>query len=666
MKIIKKILTFSLVLLVLLPVSQNIDTVSANSFYDTPNLVQSADLLSRIIFTGFDNTIMNSILTPLGKGAPSLLESNIYSYFSQDYTDKTFFINHSFELASSSFDNSFFNYLNDIAISDILNNTDGTSDKGRYINASATITWLSSNYNTFFGSKPIPGYTLIVANMSALDDGEYAQHWYNETYPDPDSKTPVRRSFMTGYGSRDRLYYLDLSADSYYLQNQGENSTLQDFSQLYNYYTFYGMKRFAEYLSEWIYEIERNLWVQDFVYAPLAPVGDLITGTQFYFDILVLTNISGYTPEQLEWTVNETYIVQAFKEVYPWISIDINLKFISLESVPKLDSIIQSSLVPWGTFNNDSSRKYGVDLIPIYEELYKNAASYLESRYYQFYTVHFKTFAFIFDDALFGIPNKAQLEPGLLGIALRDSHDSPLTIISHDFPYTYGDNRSDPKPYHGLSQTIIHELGHQIGLMHPFQFGTVGNFVDDVMAYYPHSSRFSIFSIDNIRRGQIDVILKAIRSTINQASIASADKVYNKNLQAFFNSINSSYYEILSSYAQMNYSTAYSLAKKLRLTMISFDPTLERIKARADYNDLNPIFFICMLFFFTTTIYYRGKNEILAQNQPKRDLMDSKMVDRLEKQAIKRFVSAKQAAADKIDELQKNTSKNDTKEEKLD
>ncbi|MHA1227599.1 MAG: hypothetical protein ACTSPV_12705, partial [Candidatus Hodarchaeales archaeon] len=582
MKITTRIITLTLFVLILLPVYQNIDSVSANSFYDTPNFPISSNLISRVIFTGFDITIMSNILTPFEEGIPSLLELNVYSYFSQDYTDKTFFVNHSFELASSSFDNSLFNYLNNTAILDILNHSDGTSDKGRYINASATISWLSSNYEAYFGEKPIPGYTLIIANMSSLDDAEYQQHWYNETYIDPDSKVPIRRSYMTGYGSRDRLYYLDLSADSYYLQDQGDNSTIQDFSQLYDYYSSYGLKRFAEYLSEWIYEIERNLWVQDFVYAPLTPVGDLNTGTQFYFDILVLTNVTGYSVEELEWTVNETYILQAFKEVYPWMSIDINVNFVSLDSIPKLHSIIQSSLVPWGLFNNESSRKYGVDLIPLYNELYKNTAAFLESSYYQFYTVHFKTFAFIFDDALFGIPNKAQLEPGLLGIALRDSHGSPLTIISHDFPYTYGDNRSDPQPYHGLSQTIIHELGHQIGLMHPFQFGTVGNFVDDVMAYYPYSSQFSIFSIDNIRRGQIDIILKAIRATINQAAEAAVDKVYDKNLQSFFNSVNSSYYEILSKYNQMDYSAAYSLAKKLRMTILSFDPSLERIKTRAD------------------------------------------------------------------------------------
>ena len=100
----------------------------------------------------------------------------------------------------------------------------------------------------------------------------------------------------------------------------------------------------------------------------------------------------------------------------------------------------------------------------------------MRSEYRSFYTEHFKTFAFIFDDALFGIPNKAQLEPCILGIALRDPTDAPLTIIGEDFNYIYGNNRSSPKPTHGLSQVIIHEIGHQFGLTHPFQYGVV---IDD-------------------------------------------------------------------------------------------------------------------------------------------------------------------------------------------
>ncbi|WP_455141076.1 hypothetical protein, partial [Candidatus Hodarchaeum mangrovi] len=338
----------------------------------------------------------------------------------------------------------------------------------------------------------------------------------------------------------------------------------------------------------------------------------------------------------------------SFKTVYPWINCVIDVKFQALNTIPSLYSIIQSSLVPWGEFNNQSGRKYAVDLIPIYEELYSNAGTFLEETYYQFYTVHFKTFAFIFDDALFGIPDKARLEPSLLGVALRDSLDSPLTIISHDYEYTFGDNRSNPKPFHGLTQTLIHELGHQIGLMHTFQFGSVGNFIDDVMSYYTHSSQFSIFSIDNIQRGQIDILLKASRSIINQAIVSAKDKIYNKDLQNLFNSYNASYFAVLTKYQEMNYREAYSLVRKLHTSLLSFDTSLNQIKDKGKYTDMNPTFFVGMLFFLVLTVYYRGKMQVLSLNQPTRDLLDKEMVKKIELRSRERVIASKRAALEKI------------------
>jgi len=480
---------------------------------------------------------------------------------------------------------------------------------------------------------------------------QYPYHWYNETYYDPDSGEPIKRNYMIGYGAQERFYYLDLSADSYVLQNNGENSTIQDMSTLYNFLTEYGQERFAEYLSDWIYEIERNLWVQDFVYSPLTPMGDLQTRLQFAMEILVLNNITGISTDDLNWTVNTTIIYEVFKDILPRMNIEVSVRFVNLSDIPDLYNTIHSSLVHWGAFDKQSRWEHAVDLVPIYNQLYSNAFRYMEQDHRAFYTTHFQTFAFLFDNATFSIPEKARMEPGILGIALRDSSDRPMNIISHDFGITYGNNRSDPQPTQGLTQTIIHETGHQIALMHPFQHGIVGNFLDDPMTYYSHSTEFSIFSKDNIRRGQIDILLQAGVAKMIQAERAIVTKTYSPQLDSYLQSANTSFFNTLEKYNEMKYGEAYSLALVFYNHLISFDGNLESYPDIPIFSDILPLLFIGMLVFLITTVYYHGKYLRILENIPKRHLLTQPMVNRLEKVSIDTFVASREKAREKIAEI---------------
>ena len=647
----KKTIIFC-VFILSLQVSQPIGTAQG-SYFVLPNPpYDSGTIDSRIIFTGFDPAVIFPLIgSPDFPQDNSLLGRNVYNYFHQDYTERTFFVNHTYELAPNEFTSAFYSYLSNSAIPDTINHSDGTSDTGRYISANSTLNWLSTNFYSYLGNPPSSGYTLILANFSNIDDSQYSHHWYNETYFDPDSGEPIKRNYMTGYGDQERFYYLDLSADSYLLQNSGQNSTIQDMEKLYDFSTEYGRRRLSEYLSEWIYEIERNLWVQDFVYAPPTPVGDLNTGLQFAIEILVLNNMTGIATEDLNWTVDTNFIEETFKDVLPWVDIEVTVRFINLTEIPDLYQRVQNSIVPWGEFNLQSRWKYSVDLVPLYEYLYTNTHRYMELDLQAYFTTHFQTVAFLFDNATFAIPEKAKMEPGLLGIALKDSENRPMTIISHDYGITYGDNRSNPHPLQGLTQTIIHETGHQIGLMHPFQFGLVGNFVNDPMTYYSHSTRFSIFSKDNVQRGQIDMLLQAAAAKIRQASDVIETKAYNPNLQAYFDSINDSYFEILVSYNEMEYFSAHSLAVAFYNSIISFDSTLERYSNIPEFYDIIPIFFVGMLIFLLTTIYYKGKFTRLLENTPARRLLTKEMAERLEKVSIERFIASRRAAQEKVSQI---------------
>ncbi|MHA2245863.1 MAG: hypothetical protein ACXADY_12940 [Candidatus Hodarchaeales archaeon] len=634
--------------------------------YDVPDLSSNNTLFSRIIFTGFDHSLMDSLITPSG-----LYNSYLDNYpFSQNMIGKSFRIYHSFESASNLFDENFYSFLNSSAIPDTLTDNDGTSNRyrrinprefnytGRFIPANESINWLKDNYDTYFGNVPSPGYTLIIANMSRLDDESFPQHWYNQSYIDPDSKAILRKNYMIGYGSQNRMYYLDLSADSYYLHDAGENGTLQDMGRMYDFSTEYGLSKLSEYMSEWIYEIERNLWVQDPIYLPLIPIGDVSTGIQYSFDILVINNISNYIVENLSWAINEDYILDTLRELHPLMNMEINLYYVNLTDLPELNSIIHQSLVPWGDFKSLVNTKYTVDLEPVYQHLSAHRNEYLPSPFTSsFYTVQFQTFAFIFDDARFGISEKAQIEPVLLGIALRNEKNSPLTMISQNLDYMYG-NRSNPQRTHGLSNTIIHETGRQLSLMHPFQYGEVGNFVDDVMAYYTESSKFSIFSKDNFLRAYTDRLLSYSQIKILQAVQGSRSKVYAPSIVNFFNVREQEYNEIVDAYNSMDYKEAYRQAFILYKSLINFDPEFSHIPDMREYTEIIPFLFTLTAVFAGLTVHYYTRYQVASKGKPKRELFTEEMKERIEEKYKERIIASHQEARKRLEEIQKKDSLN--------
>ena len=62
------------------------------------------------------------------------------------------------------------------------------------------------------------------------------------------------------------------------------------------------------------------------------------------------------------------------------------------------------------------------------------------------------------------------------------------------------------RPRRGMTPTMIHELGHSLGLPHPHSgaYGWGGAFVGDVMSYYAPIDSFSSFYRDAIGRAHSD------------------------------------------------------------------------------------------------------------------------------------------------------------------
>jgi len=134
------------------------------------------------------------------------------------------------------------------------------------------------------------------------------------------------------------------------------------------------------------------------------------------------------------------------------------------------------------------------------------------------------TFAFNFKEDI------AQSEPpgSIGGVALGDmilvnQSNSSLTAGNNFFP-------KQPGKGFGFTRATIHELGHMIGLNHPFIYDQTEDFTNSVMAYYPYSNTYSQFDKDTVLRGINDELLIVAQdalantgnSLVNSGAIAVA------------------------------------------------------------------------------------------------------------------------------------------------
>jgi hypothetical protein len=96
--------------------------------------------------------------------------------------------------------------------------------------------------------------------------------------------------------------------------------------------------------------------------------------------------------------------------------------------------------------------------------------------------------------------------------------------------FGYEVSPTQPGKGFGFTRATIHELGHIMGLNHPFIYDQTEDFTNTVMAYYPFSNIYSQFDKDTILRGINDELLivaqDALANTgnnlINSGTIATA------------------------------------------------------------------------------------------------------------------------------------------------
>lgn len=413
-----------------------------------------------------------------------------------------------------------------------------------YYPADAAEDWLIEHQSAY-GGFPKNGYVLVLADLStrlpsttatqfdrALEgkDIEFTSHFYNKTYVDSDLGIRLNRRYMTAWGGHSRLFFVDLSAGP---EETAEQLPIQLASEVndIDFSTPYGKSWLNQYLADYIGGVAYNLFTPDLVY-------QINFASEYKIKVVIIDNRTSTLDPLIARTFDSEAVVKELRTLAPWGRVTVETKYARISDYPELERVIVSA---------NSPAKYGlppdsplVDYRPVYDWLSESGRGHIKD----FMEVKRNTdefdipvFAFAFSGEYeFGFTSKESVAKELdfdrriWGVALYD-----LVMISHsteDFRRGSSAEPAQPGKGFGFTNTVIHEAGHMLGLMHPFatSYDPTENFVSSVMAYYPYEQVFSVFDKDALARGQADQLLRETAQLLaetprilsNQADLAKA------------------------------------------------------------------------------------------------------------------------------------------------
>ena len=556
----------TVLLLILLSLSQVNGQYSQSS---SPGAVASSRVIPltiKIVLLGFSSTDLNSSYLTSGINQIPVKYQQVLQGPINTGVMFNFTYQYVYEKPNSTLVQSFAQYLNSIVreqdtvpgqtISRLsnpaLNNT-GTRVSlvhNYFFDAGKAENWLTSN-QTLFGTVPTAGYTLFVADLSSsIPSFSYQEyqayntkcpavcttsqtataHYYNRTVTDPDLGLQLTRHYMTGWGGTGRIYYTDLSAGTSYWTDELPIQVATG-ARGVNLSTPYGRIWAAEFINDYIAGAVNNLFAADQLY----PVS---YAQNYHFHLFVFDNRTGAEKAKgpnISTTLNTTMVQAELANLLPFATVTVSAKFSNVTDYPKLAVVVA---------NATTKVKDPALSIPIVDArlVWNWLSSYSENHMTQFINVTRTTTTYDIPGFLFAFQgnytfaftfkeNIALREPpgSITGVALGDMilvDQSNSTLTAGNDPSTY----NQPGKGMGFTHAAIHELGHMMGLNHPFLYDQTEDFTNSVMAYYPYSNTYSQFDKDTVLRGINDELLIVAQdalaatgnSLVNSGTIAAA------------------------------------------------------------------------------------------------------------------------------------------------
>ncbi len=392
--------------------------------------------------------------------------------------------------------------------------------------------WLIDNADEY-GGLPSNGYTLIVADLSSKvpsvtptqyqtlarkGDVEATPHYYNKTFTDQDLGLVRNRRWMTSWGGGTRLYFIDLSAGPSLVTTQLPIQLAASINSI-DVHSTYGKNWINQYISSYVYGAVYNLFAPDFVY----PIN---YAKEYRIKIAAIDNRTRHNEPKIEETIDTELIKDELQKLLSFSKVEVEVEFSRIADHPDLMKIVADSTIPSTQVPSLEPMKT-VDAIPVYEWLNEEG----EGRSTDFFNItrnlneyDIPVFVFAFEDNYqFAFTFKEYIydreaDRTIWGVSLYD-----MVLIGHSSrDFRRGDmlinEPNQPGRGYGFSNTIIHEVGHMLGLNHPFIYDPTEDFVNSVMAYYPYDTRFSQFDVDALQRGFADQLIIYASSTLSETA----------------------------------------------------------------------------------------------------------------------------------------------------
>jgi hypothetical protein len=491
---------------------------------------RNVPLTIKVVLVGFDPaTIDQSYLEWKGNEIQTSINNLLDS---GNITGVTYDLSYDYVYASSGFEKLLTSYLGSIEHEKLLYNPWFREVTHNYFyDANKVQDWLAAN-NASFGGFPTHGDAFILANLTSLPsitetqlDTEAAlaatPHYYLTAYSDKDlGYTLQNRQFTVAWGGDSRLWFLDMAAGPEYWTWTSSDTAPHIPMQLaldlfrVDIHTPAGKQWLTQFVADYVSEVVQNLAIPVFAYQPVYSHAYRIV-----VNIIDNRTTKERNTVHIEDTFHPELVRAAFADLMPYASIQVDTKVILASDNPPLQAaIIRSTVTPPGDIGILSY----VDLRPMYIYLQQHLSDFVgtDSRDSTEFTL--PVFAFAFSSSIyFGYAYKWYVaEPdtfngNFLGISLGD-----MSIIGlAQYILQEGTHSTTPQIGKGIgfTQTVIHETGHSVGLMHPHQFGSLEDFEASPMSYWGWDYKFSQFDKDTINRAHADQLILSTQSTLAMA-----------------------------------------------------------------------------------------------------------------------------------------------------